>query len=355
MSLKCPSIKATCRQTAARVATVLCAALTASLLLPAAVSAQTLRDPALAAAFAEERHDDLRRMATERRRASPDDAEALMALTLLALEAEDRTARRALLADARACSQRRPEAQPCVYVMGLLDGLDAAEQGMFAMARRAGSVREALTRAHELDPTWYPGRTALLEFHAIAPGVMGGSRSRADELARGAPTPEQVALLSARLHLGDRKLAEVLQLLMSLPMPREPQLRGDWTHWGAQAGLAMINDGKPAEAAPWFERLTRERPDAATGPYGLARVKGEQGDWAGAERLLQQAATLKHAERWPVAYRLGIAQQALGQHDAARASFTRFIEAGKGQKPSIEDARRRLAQLGIKDSDQAGG
>ena len=47
-----------------------------------------------------------------------------------------------------------------------------------------------------------------------------------------------------------------------------------------------------------------------------------------------------------MAYRIGIAQQQLRRNDAAKASFTRFIAAGKGQKSSLEDARKRLEQLG---------
>jgi tetratricopeptide (TPR) repeat protein len=319
--------------------------LTLTLTPPATAEAQMLRDPQLAAAHAEERYDALRQAATQRRQADPDDAEALLALTLVALEGNDTEARRALLADTRACSERKPSAQPCVYAAAVLDGLDAASQGLFAMARRAGAVREGLTRAHEIDPAWYPARSALVEFHAVAPAVMGGSRARAEELAKSAPTPQQAAMLGARLLLGDGKAAASLQALSALPLPSVPHLQADWAHLGSQAALTLVNQGQPADAGAWFERLMRERAGHADGAYGLARVKGELGDWAQAEQLLLRAATLKRADRWPVAYRLGIAQQQLGRLDAARASLQRFVDAGKGQKASLEDARKRLAQL----------
>ncbi len=66
---------------------------------------------------------------------------------------------------------------------------------------------------------------------------------------------------------------------------------------------------------------------------------------AAALALLERAGRLKGAERWPIAYRTGIAQQQLGQRDAARASLQRFVDAGKGQKASLDDARKRLAEL----------
>jgi len=319
--------------------------LTLALAQPTTAGAQLLRDPQLAAAHAEERYDALRQAATQRRQADPDDAEALLALTLVALESDDAAARRALLADTRACSERKPAAQPCVYAWAVLDGLDAASQGFLAMARRAGAVRDGLTRAHEIDPAWYPARSALVEFHAVAPSVMGGSRARAEELARSAPTPEQAAMLGARLLLGDGKAAASLEALSAMALPAAPHLQSDWAHLGSQAALTLVNQGRPAEAGAWFERLMRERAGHAESAFGLARVKGELGDWAEAEQLLQRAATLRRAGRWPVAYRLGIAQQQLGRLDAARASLQRFVDAGKGQKATLEDARKRLAQL----------
>ena len=70
---------------------------------------------------------------------------------------------------------------------------------MVKMARSVGTVKEALTAAHDIDPTWYPARSALMEFHTMAPGLMGGSSSKAAELARTAPRPEQVSAMQARL------------------------------------------------------------------------------------------------------------------------------------------------------------
>ena len=52
----------------------------------------------------------------------------------------------------------------------------------------------------------------------------------------------------------------------------------------------------------------------------------------------------------PIDYRLGIALQAQGQAEAAKAALARFVAAGRGSNKSLDDARKRLAQLG-----QAGG
>jgi hypothetical protein len=318
----------------------------AGLALAAGAGAQMLSDPALAPLYEADRTAELERGARERLAARPDDAQAVLALALAAMERTDDTLRRDALERARGCAKRQPQAQPCHYAHGMLLGVQAMSEGMFAAARSAGTVREALTTAHGLDPAWYPGRSALLEFHAMAPGFMGGSTARAAELAATAQRPDQVAALQARLLLGERKLAEALPRLLALLPVADPALRGDVLQWGTQAGLGLVNDGKAAQAQAWFERLAREHPEESAGPYGLARVRGELGDWAAVPALLERTGRLRGASQWPIDYRLGIAQQQLGQREAARASLQRFVDAGRGHKASLEDARKRLTELG---------
>jgi hypothetical protein len=316
-----------------------------ALLGSAPLWAQTLTDPALESLYAAERHAELQRAATQRLATQPDDAQAILALALVALERNEAPLRRDSLDKARGCAERQPKAAGCHYALGVLLGVQAMNEGMLAAARNAGTVREALATAHALDPAWYPGRSALVEFHVAAPGMMGGSLSKAGELACSAPRPEQAAALQARILIADKKAAEALPRLQALLPVADPALRADVLQWGTQAGLGLVNNGQAAQAQAWFERLLREYPDESAGAWGLARVKGELGDWAGALPLFERSGKLKGGDRWPVAYRVGMAQQQLGQLDAARASLQRFVDAGKGQKASLDDARKRLAEL----------
>lgn len=328
----------------AAAATALLALLTAT--LPLTARAQMLKDPALDALHAADKFDELQRAALQRLAVQPDDPQAVLALTLAALERDDPAARGVALQRAQACADKQPRAAACQYSFGVLLGLQAASEGLIKAARSAGTVKDALTAAHESDPAWYPARSALVEFHLVAPGMLGGSRSKAEELARGAPRPDQATALQARIALQDKQLQAVLTQLSSLPANLDAALQDDVHSWGAQAALGLVSNKEPAKAQAWFERLLRERPGRAVGGYGLARVRGEQGDWAEAQRLLEQAQGLKGASQWPVLYRLGIAQQQLGKTDVAKASYKAFVTAGKGQKTSLEDARKRLEQLG---------
>jgi tetratricopeptide (TPR) repeat protein len=133
---------------------------------------------------------------------------------------------------------------------------------------------------------------------------------------------------------------------MALPAKLEPALATDVRAWATQAALGLVNAGQAAKAQAWFERLLREAPRESAGPYGLARVRGEAGEHAEAVRLYEQAAGLKGAVQWPVSYRMGVSLQQLGRHDDARAAYRRYLAAGKGQKAALEDAKKRLEQLG---------
>ena len=137
--------------------------------------AQTFKDPALEALLSADRFDELQRVSAARVATQPDDAQAVLGLALAALERDDAAARLAAIRRAEACIDKQPKAAPCHYALGATLGVQALSEGMMKMARSLGSVKEALTQAHTLEPDWYAARSALIEFHLLAPGMMGGS------------------------------------------------------------------------------------------------------------------------------------------------------------------------------------
>jgi hypothetical protein len=311
----------------------------------APAQAQLFKDGALQALHLADKPAELQRVARERLAAQPGDAQAVLALAVTALAGNDAPARLAAIARAEACAQAQPQAAACHYALGVVLGVQAMTEGLFKAARSAGSVKTALTQAQALEPGWFPARSALLEFYLLAPGMMGGSAAKAQELARSAPLPEQARALQARVDLQEGRAEAALQALTPLLGAGDPALVDDAAQWGVQAGARLINDGQAAKAQTFFERLLRERPASAAGAYGLGRVRAESGAHADALKLFDQAAAGKGAATFPIDYRRGIALQALGRKEDARAALTRFVDAGKGQKATLEDARKRLEQL----------
>ena len=304
------------------------------------------KDTALQGLYRADRTAELQRVARERLAAQPGDAQAVLALAIAALGGNDAATRQAAIGRAETCAQEQPQAAVCHYALGVVLGVHAMSEGMLKAARSAGTVKTALTQAQTLDPTWYPARSALVDFHLMAPGFMGGSTDRAAELARGASSPEQARALQARVDLQAGKAEQAAQAMAGLLAASDPEIVDDAAQWGMQAGMKLVNEGQGAKAQPFFERLMRERPTAASGPFGLARVRAEAGAHADALKLYDQAAAAKGAATLPIDYRRGIALQALGRNDEAKVAFGRFVSAGKGQKTALEDARKRLEQLG---------
>jgi len=309
-------------------------------------AAQMFKDPRLQALYAARAHDELERVATQRRAAAPDDAQAVLALALGALRSQDAVRRQAAIGAAQACLERAPQAAPCHYALGVVLGVQALGKGLLEVAGSAGRVRGALVAALEAEPAWYAARSALVEFHLLAPAIVGGSVARARELARSAPRAEHSRALEGRLALHEQRHAAALAALEGLDRDADGALADDAAAWTVGAAFGLLNAGQAGPARPVFERLVAERPGEALGPYGLGRVAAAAGAHEQALEWYTRSARLEGAAALPIAYRSGIALQELGRHDAARAALREFVAAGKGQRASLDDARRRLRQLG---------
>jgi tetratricopeptide (TPR) repeat protein len=332
---------------AAVVAAVVATVVAAALFTAAPVAhAQTFKDAALEALYVADKTDELKRVSTTRVAAQPDDAQAVLGVAMAALQVDDGAGRQAAIKQAQACIDKQPRAAACQYSLGVVLGVQAITEGMLKAARSVGSVRDALVAANEIEPEWYPARSALLEFYIQAPGMMGGSKSKAEELARTAPKAEHAKLLQARMAMEESKWDTALTALVAVPKNAAFELVSDARSWAVQTGLAMINAGQSAKAAPLLEKLFNDHALHAGPAYALGRAKGELGAHEEAAKLYEKAASLKDASAWPALYRLGLAQEQLGRKDDAKASYKRYLASAKGQKKQQDDARKRLEQLG---------
>lgn len=314
--------------------------------LAAPAQAQMFKDPALQALYAAERTAELESLSQQRLARQADDAQAVLGLAMVALQADDAPRRDAALQRARACIRLQPQAAECQYALGVVLGVHAMSQGMVKAATSVGTVKDALLQALDAAPQWYPARSAVVEFHLTVPALMGGGASRAREVAHAALRSEQVQAFNGRIALADERPDAALALLQAVPTAADPALAEDVAGWMAQAAFQLLAKGQAAQARPVFERLQREHPGQAVPAYGLGQVHADLGAPADAVRWLEQAARLKGAAALPVDYRLGLALQADGRTEPARAALARFVAAGKGPAKSLDDAKKRLAQLG---------
>lgn len=309
-------------------------------------TAQPFQDPAFNALYAADKLTELDQLARQRLAQRSDDDQAVLAAALAALTSGDAKQRQATIRQAETCLRALPDAAPCHYALGAVLAVHSMSQGMLKVVANVSRVKQALEQAVALAPQWYMGRGALVEFYAQAPSVVGGSPAKAREVARAAPLPDQARVLEAGLAVKEDRFDQALALLAEVKPGRDAALDADLRQWWLAAGAGLIGDGKHDAARAAFERLAREQPGHAAGAYGLGRLAFETGSHAEAIKLFEQSARLKGADRLPLDYRTGLAQQALGRHDEARAAYARFVAGGRGAPRSLEDAKKRLAQLG---------
>lgn len=315
--------------------------------LCASASAQVFTDTAFDALYRARRHAELERQALARVAARADDAQAVLALALVAQQPKGSAAQRqAAIGHAETCVQRQPQSAECHYALGSTLGVHALYEGLLKMAGSVGRVRGELAESLQLAPAWFPARSALVNFYLMAPGLLGGSRDKAVELARAAPAADAQQVLQAMVALHDEKPDAALQSLMAARGGRDGAVDDDLHETATNAAFGLLNAGQPTKARPWFERAVRERPDDARSLFGMGRTLAESGAPADALTWYERAARLENAELLPLDYRIGLAQLALGRNAEAKAALTRFVGAGKGSKKALDDARQKLAQLG---------
>ncbi|MED5618766.1 tetratricopeptide repeat protein [Ideonella sp. BN130291] len=314
----------------------------------AQAGAQSLADPQWNALLEADRSAELQKLAQARLQAQPDDPQATLALALLAMGANDPQRVEGALVLADKCLQRQPAAAVCHFATGSLLGVQAVTGGMLKAMTLTGRIRDAFAKAVELDPLYFNARDGLVQFYLLAPGIAGGSVSKAREVAAGAQArqPEHAKLLRARIAMKEEQWAEAERELASVRVGADTSLASDVRDAWGQLGSIYLHNAQPAKARPVFERLQREYAAHALGFYGLARVLGETGAHDEAIAQLERARTLQGADRLPVDYRLALAWLQKGDKARAKPLLERFVSQGKGHPNNLGDAKKRLAELG---------
>ncbi len=76
-----------------------------------------------------------------------------------------------------------PNSAEAHYYLGSAYGMQAQKANMFSAASLAGKAKSELLKAVELNPKYLEARFGLMEFYAMAPGIIGGSFDKAFEQA----------------------------------------------------------------------------------------------------------------------------------------------------------------------------
>jgi tetratricopeptide (TPR) repeat protein len=173
----------------------------------------------------------------------------------------------------------------------------------FGLAKRA---RGALERAVQLDPSSVDARASLVQFYLLAPGIVGGSTSK------------------ARAHAAE--------------IAKRSEFRGAL----ARAWIAE-DRGKHDEAAREYRAAIAREPDSLVAYWGLAQLwhRAEHFDSAFA---LMDGVMARHPDAMPAYYYYGRGSSLSGQHLAAAVgALTRYLSYTPHEgEPPLSSAHYRL-------------
>ena len=319
-----------------------------ALLSAGLAQAAVFKDPALQQALDADHDEELQTLARARLKADPQDAQGLAATALQSLQDADAGKLEVQAKILQQCVERQPRELACHFALGQVLGAQAMGGGMMKAMTLTGRIKESFQKALEIDPQSFEAREALQQFYLMAPGIAGGSTSKARALADEVrdSQPELAHLLRARLLLSDKDLAGAERELKAFKPGKEIGLNKAWVQQWAGLGLSYLQDKQLPKARTWLEQLVKEQPQAALGPFGLARVAAAEQRWDESARYFEQARGLDGAKDLPIDYRLGLMLQAKGDKAQARAALERYLAGKSPSRRLAEDARKRIAELG---------
>ena len=292
------------------------------------------------ASFNAHRYADARRELDAAVRAHPDDARAHHYLGRIAMH-ETR------FQDAIGHLQKAAELEPSVaehqILLGRAYGQLAVRSGLtkkFGLAKRA---RAALERAVALDPTSIEARSGLIQFHLLAPGLVGGSsskaRAHAAEIAK--QSPFRGALARAWIAEDRKEYAQAAREYRDAITQAPDSLISYW-------GLAQLwQRGERFDSSfALMDDVIKRQPDAMPAYYYYGRAASLSGAHlpeavAALERYIAYEPLEGEPPRSSAHYRLGLVYEQMGDREKAKREFETSLrlEPTRGE---VKAALRRV-------------
>jgi len=241
-----------------------------------------------------------------RTEAAPGDVDALHAFVKVCGATNDWDAG---LPAARKLEDLAPDVADHQYLLGsaLFSTID--QVSMFNKGARASAGRKAYQRAIELDPKHLGARIGLANFYLQAPGFAGGSKKKAEEIAR-------------RLASEPEHAREGYSLLLQITASK-----GDWDEYHT----VLVEALDSAEAREEREMILR---------VATYNALTDRKDYGRALALAKQYREVQDEGSYYADYFEGVALHELEQHGAAAER----LEAVLAVEPAARNTRRRAAE-----------
>lgn len=189
-------------------------------------------------------------------------------------------------------ARRAVEAHPNdpKYLMGLveIEGAIADKASLFKKIGMARDIKRNMDKAYSLDPTFIPAVEGLMEYYLQAPGIVGGSVSKAREYAARIEKldPVEGAFARARIARHEKDTA-ALEGLYQKAVAADPRSFG--AHM-ALANLYASDQHKKWDLAEKHARIAVGIASDRVAPYTLlASIYAQTGRWSDLDAILAKS------------------------------------------------------------------
>lgn len=279
---------------------------------------------------------------------------------------------------ATAAIQADPRNADAQYAFGEVHGRKAQAAGMIHKAGHAGKLKKAAEAALAIDPRHVDALEILVDFHRMAPGIMGGDKKKVpgiiDRLIQADPVSGW--LKKASFALGEKDTNAAAQCYAKAVEAAPQSARA----LASQASWLAPRYRDPAKAEKLALQAVQAEPTRTGGWQVLAALYAHQQRWEELESVLQrsEAAEATHLVAWYQAarqlvtdgrepqraerylrhylsrepeigapshaaarWRLGQALESQGRRAEAMAEIAAAVKAD----PRLEDAKKDLKRL----------
>ncbi len=230
--------------------------------------------------------------------------------------------------------------------LGRAYGVKARDAGIFSAMKYVGDVKASFIRAVELDPKYYEARFDLISFYLQAPGIVGGSTSKAEDVAREHEkhNTDEARLLWTQIHLYEEEFDDAEAKLFSMKKPSDRELLRNYRNLFSNLGFKYLEEDEPAKAENIFRKFVAQFSDIAIGFHGLGRSLYDQKRFDDAIQHFEKAIALD--KTIGSQYRLGLIFESKGDKAKAIAYFEEFLAVRNNAKDKVvQEAKDKLAEL----------
>lgn len=237
---------------------------------------------------------------------------------------------------------QNPKNAEAHYLLGTAYGSRAQKAGIFSQASLAGKTKDEFENAIALDPNLLDARYGLVEFYAMAPGIVGGSYDKA--FAQAAEIKKHDPLMAHRaaafIYTHQQKLDEARNEYLAevREFPKSARAHVD-------LGVSYIVAKNYKAAADEFEIAASVEPAYMPSYFRLGQgaVMTNSNYARGEDALRKYLAYTPKENEPPLArahYWLGQIFEKQGKKAEAKASFTTSLKLNPNQKDVAEALKR---------------